>query len=97
MSTWEEVRDAKLSAAARAEVDAKVQLELLLMDLRELRKPLGVTQAQIAKAWRSAETATAPERTHLLPTIRRVVEALGGELEVIANFGTHRVRLRGVL
>ena len=33
---------------------------------------------------------------HLLSTLRKYVEALGGELEVVAVLGDKRIRLRGV-
>jgi hypothetical protein len=33
---------------------------------------------------------------HRISTLRKLVEALGGELEVIAHVGSKRVRLRGV-
>lgn len=32
----------------------------------------------------------------MLSTIRRYVEALGGELEIVAVIGDHRVRLRSI-
>ena len=33
---------------------------------------------------------------HLLSTLRRYVEALGGHIEVVAIVGGKRIRLRGV-
>lgn len=33
---------------------------------------------------------------HLLSTLRRYIEALGGEIEVVARFGDKTVRVRGV-
>lgn len=38
--------------------------------------------------------ATRAPRDYRLATLRRVVGTLGGELEVIANFGDRRIRLR---
>jgi hypothetical protein len=45
-------------------------------------------QSELSKAERRAD--------HRLSTLRRYVEALGGELEVFARFGSKRVRLKEV-
>ncbi len=69
------------------------------MNLQELRKLAGKTQTQLASATKmnQPELSRIERRDdHLLSTLRRYIEALGGELEVIARFDGKTVRLRGV-
>ncbi|MGH9419626.1 MAG: helix-turn-helix domain-containing protein [Thermoanaerobaculia bacterium] len=94
------MRAEKFSAAERAALDRAFEQELLDMDLRQIREMTGHTQAGLAKA----ASMTQPEISRLesqggaarLATLRRLIEGLGGELEVIATFGDKRVRLRAV-
>jgi transcriptional regulator with XRE-family HTH domain len=68
------------------------------MDLRELRELLGKTQQEIAVLIeRSQGQVSETERRQdlRLSTLRSYVEALGGELEVIASFGDKRIKLSG--
>jgi transcriptional regulator with XRE-family HTH domain len=70
--------------------------ELLQMDLRGLRELLGKTQQEIAVLLeRSQSQVSETERRQdvRLSTLRSYVEALGGELEVIASFGDKRIKL----
>jgi hypothetical protein len=46
------------------------------------------TQGQVSETERRSD--------HRLSTLRRYVEALGGEIEVVASFGDKRIRLRSV-
>ncbi|MEE9263533.1 MAG: type II toxin-antitoxin system RelE/ParE family toxin [Vicinamibacteria bacterium] len=80
--------------------------------LRELRvqsrgRPIRVFYA--FDPWRQAVLLIAGDKTgddrfyetlrrenHLVSTLRRYVEALGGELEIVASFGDKRVRLQGI-
>ena len=74
----------------------EVEEELLQMDLRGLREQLGKTQQEIAVLLeRSQSQVSETERRQdvRLSTLRSYVEALGGELEVIANFGDKRIKL----
>jgi hypothetical protein len=89
----------KMSKARRDRVERRVREELLDMDLREMRKLLGKTQQDVAKQARMAQSElskTERRADHRLSTLRRYVRALGGELEVVANFGDKRIRLHGV-
>lgn len=89
----------KLSPERRARIQAEVEQELLEMNLQELRKAAGVTQADVAAKTGMAQadvSRTESREDHRLSTLRRYVEALGGELEVSAVVNGHRVRLVGV-
>lgn len=73
--------------------------EVLEMDLRAVRELVGKTQAEIAKATKMTQPLVSRVEgrdDHRLSTLRRYIQALGGELEVIAKFGDKTVRLHGV-
>ena len=91
---------AGLPAEARAkaaDLTDAMELELSLAELRRAREmtqeqlaaDLHVGQASIAKLERRADM--------YLSTLRRFVEAMGGELEIVARFPNQpHVRLRGI-
>ena len=87
----------KLSAERIAEIEAEARAEAFEMSLRELRESLGVSQERLAELTEMAQSAVSrmERRTDWrLSTLRKVVEALGGHLEVIAELPDHRrVRL----
>jgi hypothetical protein len=97
---WEELR--KRSKLTQQQLDENrrwAEEEDLRLTLRELRDLAGKTQIEVAQAAEMAqsELSRAERRDdHLLSTLRRYVEALGGELEVVAVLGDKRIRLRGV-
>ncbi len=96
---WEDMKRRKLSPEQIEKIRREVEQEVLDMNLRAMRELLGKTQIDLAEAtdMDQSEISKAERRAdHLLSTLRRYVEALGGELEVIANFGDKRIRLRGV-
>lgn len=96
---WRDVQKRLFTPQEIAETDAWVRREVLRMELVELRKLAGKTQAQVAKKARmhQGEVSRAEKRRdHLLSTIRRYVDALGGELEVVARLEGKTIRLRGV-
>lgn len=77
-----------LSDEERGEVEARAAEMLTDVRLAELRRALAVTQQEIAGALDRNQSAVAAleKRTDmLLSTLRRYVEALGGELEVIVR------------
>ncbi len=86
----------KMSRERQERIRKEAKAELLEMDLRALRELLGKTQEEIAAVLeRSQSQVSETERRQdvLLSTLRSYVKALGGELEVIANFGDKRIRL----
>jgi transcriptional regulator with XRE-family HTH domain len=86
----------KMSRERQDGIRKEVEEELLQMDLRGLREQLGKTQQEIAVLLeRSQSQVSETERRQdvRLSTLRSYVEALGGELEVIANFGDKRIKL----
>lgn len=96
---WSEIKARKLTPAQIEEIRKEAEAEVLSMNLRELREAAGKTQVEAATLaeMSQGELSRAERRDdHLMSTLRRYVEALGGELEVFANIGGQRVRLKGV-
>ena len=96
---WKDVRRERFSEAHIREADAKIERELVEMNLKKLREVLGKTQEEVAAAadmTQSQMSKVEANHDHLLSTLRRTVEALGGELEVIARFEDRTVKLTGV-
>lgn len=96
---WADIRAGKMSRARVAELESKVEAQIFEMDLREIREMTGRTQAELAEAaeMTQGEVSRLERRDdHRLSTLKRIVEALGGEIEVIASFGDKRVRLKAV-
>lgn len=94
---WSELREKNLTPAQLEQIDRDVERELLEMDLRAVRELVGKTQEDVATviAMSQSEVSRLERRQDFrVSTLRRFVEALGGELEVFAAFGDKRVRLR---
>jgi transcriptional regulator with XRE-family HTH domain len=95
---WKEIRR-RGSPAQEAEDRRWVERELVDMSLRELREFAGKTQTEVAEELEKvqAEISQFENRPdHVLSKLREYVQALGGELEVVARFGDKTLRLRGV-
>jgi DNA-binding XRE family transcriptional regulator len=79
-----------LPAARRKKVAARAdQLIREEMTMRELRKARNITQVELAKALhvKQEQISRIEKRTDLhISTLRRQVEALGGELTLMATF-----------
>jgi hypothetical protein len=96
---WQDLRKKKLTPTQLAEIDREVEQELLAMDLRAIRELIGKTQVDVAEEaeMTQSEISRLERRSDVrLSTLKRYVEALGGEVEVFATFGDKRVRLRAV-
>jgi transcriptional regulator with XRE-family HTH domain len=86
----------KMTPEARARVDARVFATLEQLPLLELRKARSLSQEQLAKELRTtqSEVSKIEHRTDMyLSTLRKYVEAVGGELDIIARFKDGAVRI----
>ena len=86
----------KMSRERQDRLRQEAEDEVLELDLRGLRELLGKTQEEIAaliKRSQSQVSETERRQDVRLSTLRSYVEALGGELELVANFGDKRIRL----
>jgi transcriptional regulator with XRE-family HTH domain len=83
----------KLPAARRKKIEARAA-ELIAeeMTLRELRKARKRTQVQVAKSLGVTQDSVSrmEQRSDLLlSTLRKTIEAMGGQLSLVAEFPDH--------
>ena len=86
----------KMSPERKARVDELVKKTLSEMPLQELRNARGLSQKMLAEALHIQQPAIAKleKRTDMyISTLRSHIEAMGGELEVIARFPDGNVRI----
>ncbi len=99
MRTWKSVKSGRLSGPASARVKARVEDEIRTLTLKELRSGLAVTQAELAASadMTQSELSRLESRAdHRVSSLRRYVQALGGEIEITAIIGGKRVKLTDV-
>ncbi len=84
------------SPERRARIEARKDELREEMELSELRKALALTQSTLAEALGvgQAEVSKIEQRTDVfVGTLRRFVQAMGGELEINAVFADHKVAI----
>ena len=93
---FRELRD-KMTPEQLAEADLEAKKMMGEMLLAEIRKFVGLTQEDLAEAL----GVTQPSLSKLenqddmhVSTLRRLIEALGGELEIIAHLPQGEIRVR---
>lgn len=85
-----------LSKRRRDRVERGVRRDLEQMLLAELRRQSGVTQVQLAKALGVRQPSISKLESQddmQISTLRRIVEALGGELDIVAELPSGRITL----
>ncbi len=96
LQSWQDIRTKKFSPDQLKEIDEEVERELIEMDLRALREAVGLTQEELAakvEVTQSQLSKLERREDHRVSTLRRYVEALGGNLEIVAVIGGKRIRL----
>ena len=98
---WDDIKgkNPRMTPERMARLDRQVEERVVEMDLRAIRELTGKSQTEVAAVAEisQAEVSRAEKREdHKLSTLKRYVEALGGELEVFATFGDKKVRFRAV-
>lgn len=86
----------KMSPEAQKRVEEKVDEEYQALALAELREAQDLTQVQLAEKLGIDQGAVSKieRRTDMyLSTLRNVIQAMGGQLELTARFPTGRVRV----
>ena len=99
MKKWADIKARKMSSERIDRVRKEALEELRALTLRQLREEAGKTQVEMAELVETTQSALSRmERREDNPidALRRYVEALGGELEVVAVLGNKRVKLLGV-
>jgi len=99
-SSFTEFKKARpLSPERQQRVDAAVRADLLEMSLGDARVLAALTQGDVAASLETTQgqiSRIEAREDHLVSTLRKYIEALGGELEITARFGDKTLRLRGV-
>lgn len=96
MKKWSEIRMKKFSSDELRQIDREVERELVEMDLRTLREATGLTQEELAKRVEITQSQLSKlerREDHRISTLRRYIEALGGELEIWAIVNGKRIKL----
>lgn len=99
MKTWSNIKRSKMDPERAARIRREAVQELQELTLRQLREDAGKTQVEMAELTELTQSALSRiERREDNPidALRRYVEALGGEVEVVAVIGNKRVKLLGV-
>jgi transcriptional regulator with XRE-family HTH domain len=88
---------AKMPAERRARAKERAQETLTGMALQELRRARELSQAQLAETLgeKQPNISQLEQRTDMyVSTLRKYIEAMGGELDIIARFPEGAVRIR---
>lgn len=89
----------KMSPPARARAEALSRGMLAEMPLHELRQARQLSQEQLAEilGQRQASVSKLERRTDMyISTLRRFIEAMGGELHILARFPEGEVRVKNL-
>jgi predicted XRE-type DNA-binding protein len=92
---WRELYEA-MQPDRRARIEAQLAKDLAEMPLQELRRARELSQTRIAEMMEIAqsEVSKIERRTDMyLSTLRSYIEAMGGELEIVARFPDGAVRV----
>lgn len=87
---------ARMPPESRARAEAKALTTLAEMPLNELRQARGLSQKMLAEVLQVQQPSIAKleRRTDMyLSTLRSHIEAMGGQLEVVARFPDGAVRI----
>ena len=87
---------AKMNAAALEKAAGLSQAMLKEMPLQELRQARALSQEQLARTLgiKQASVSKLEHRTDMyIQTLRNYIEAMGGQLEVIASFPGGKVKI----
>jgi len=86
----------KMSEESRTRSTMKAQAILREMALSELREAMNLTQESLAETLnvKQASISKMERRSDMyLSTLRKIIEAMGGTLEIVANMPDGRVRI----
>jgi transcriptional regulator with XRE-family HTH domain len=86
----------RMSPERQARIKARAQEEIARMALQELRQAKNHTQAQIAQLLgiQQAGVSRIESQTDIyVSTLRRFIEAMGGELQIVASFPDGRIQI----
>jgi DNA-binding transcriptional regulator YiaG len=88
---------ARMAPAAQAKAEAEALRLEEEMDLAEVRRALKLSQDEIAQTLQIGQGSVAKieKRADMyVSTLRRFIEAMGGQLEIVARFSDHSVKIK---
>lgn len=88
---------ARMSPEAQVKAQAEAQCLGEEMDLAEVRRALKLSQEEIGQILqiKQGSVAKIEKRADMyVSTLRRFIEAMGGELEIVARFPDHAVKIK---
>jgi predicted transcriptional regulator len=97
--SWKSVKTGRLAPQALERAARRADEAIRELTLKELRQELALTQSEVADsaAMTQSELSRLESRAdHRVSSLRRYVEALGGEIEITAIIGKRRVKLSDV-
>ena len=92
---WEKLIG-RMAPERRTRIEQGVREDLAEMLLSEIRRVAGLTQEQVAETLGIKQPTLSQlesQNDMQITTLRRIIEALGGELEIIARFPGARIKL----
>jgi DNA-binding transcriptional regulator YiaG len=95
-TSWGKLKDKTMTARAQRKARRFANDALTEIEMSQLREALKVTQSQLANKLKVTQTAVSrlENRPDMhLSTLRNYIQALGGEVEILAVFGKRTVRL----
>lgn len=93
---WDDIASAAMSPEARQRARRETERMIAEMPLAELRRARELSQAMLATALETTqpEVSKIEHRTDLyLSTLRSYIEAMGGQLDLIARFPEGEIRI----
>jgi predicted transcriptional regulator len=88
---------AKMSREARVRSEEAAEKIISEMGLAELREAMDLTQESLADAlhFKQASISKMERRSDMyISTLSKIIEAMGGELQIVANMPNGRVQIR---
>jgi len=93
---FKELRD-KMSPERQVRIEEQAREMMVEMLLAEIRKESGLTQVDLAEALGIKQPSLSKLESQddmQISTLRRIIKALGGELELVAKMPRGTIRLR---
>lgn len=94
---WQELKDRTMSPERQEKARERAEAMLAEMLLHEIREARGLSQEEVAsRLERKQPTIVGLEKRAdaQVSTLRRYIEALGGELEIVAKFPDREIRIK---
>jgi transcriptional regulator with XRE-family HTH domain len=96
VTKWRDLKRRRFTPEQIERIDREARAESVTLTLRQLREEAGMTQVEmagLADITQSALSRIERREDQSVETVRRYVEALGGELELVAVMGNKRIKL----